>query len=149
VSRRVTDTYYKDKDHVLRPHTSCYEIPFLKAGHTSFLVLGDVYRKDTVDKTHYPVFHQLEGVRSVKFEDIGAKDINEAKIISERDLRQTLENLARHMFGDVEMKWSYDNFPFTEPSVELEVNYNGEWLEILGAGVLRDKVMINGNKNIH
>lgn len=56
-SRRVTDTYYKNKDYVLRPHTSVYEIPFLKKGNNAFLVLGDVYRKDTVDKTHYPVFH--------------------------------------------------------------------------------------------
>lgn len=57
VSRRVTDTYYKDKANVLRTHTSVYEIPFLKRGNNSFLVLGDVYRKDTIDKTHYPVFH--------------------------------------------------------------------------------------------
>ena len=56
-SRRPSDTYYNGKDQVLRPHTSVYEIPMLKAGHTAFLVAGDVYRKDTVDRSHYPVFH--------------------------------------------------------------------------------------------
>jgi phenylalanyl-tRNA synthetase alpha chain len=56
-----------------------------------------------------------------------------------------LENLARHVFGDVEMRWNADYFPFTDPSFELEVFYNNEWLEILGSGVLTDSVMKNAN----
>lgn len=54
-----------------------------------------------------------------------------------------LENLAREIFGDVEMKWSKDHFPFTDPSYELEIFYNNEWLEILGCGVIYDGVMKN------
>ena len=47
------------------------------------------------------------------------------------------------------MRWVYDNFPFTEPSIELEVRYNNEWLEILGAGVLRDRIIQSAGKDIN
>jgi phenylalanyl-tRNA synthetase alpha chain len=57
VSRAPTDTYYLDEQTLLRTHTSVHQIPILKQGHRNFLCMGDVYRKDTVDKTHYPVFH--------------------------------------------------------------------------------------------
>jgi phenylalanyl-tRNA synthetase alpha chain len=90
----------------------------------------------------------MEGVRAYNFKDIGAKDVKEAKIICERDLKQVLENLAKHVFGDVEMRWVEAYFPFTEPSIELEIYYNNEWLEILGSGVMADKVMTNGGKDI-
>lgn len=151
MSRRPTDTYYKNEETVLRPHTSVHQIPTMKQGHTDFLVAGDVYRKDTVDKTHYPVFHQMEGVRTYTLEELkpfGVKDIKEAKIVSEKDLKQTLENLAKFVFGDVEMRWNPDNFPFTDPSLELEIYYNNEWLEILGSGVILDGVMLNAQKDI-
>lgn len=59
-----------------------------------------------------------------------------------------LENLARHIFGDVEMRWVEAYFPFTEPSIELEVYYNNEWLEILGSGVIADRVMTLGQRDI-
>ena len=123
----------------------------MRQGFTDFLVAGDVYRKDTVDKTHYPVFHQMEGVRTYSLEELkpfGVKSISEAKIVSERDLKQTVENLARYLFGEVEMRWNPDSFPFTNPSLELEIFYNNEWLEILGSGVILDGVMINAGKNI-
>ena len=59
-----------------------------------------------------------------------------------------MENLARHIFGDVEMRWVDAYFPFTEPSIELEVFYNNEWLEVLGSGVMSDRVISNANKDI-
>jgi phenylalanyl-tRNA synthetase alpha chain len=59
-----------------------------------------------------------------------------------------LENLARFIYGDVEMRWVGENFPFTDPSMELEVYINGDWEEILGCGVILDGVMKNGGKNI-
>ncbi len=90
----------------------------------------------------------MEGVRIYSFDDIGVKTVDEAKIICKRDLMQVLENLAKHIFGDVEMRWVDCYFPFTEPSLELEVYYNDEWLEILGSGVILDGVMLNGNKDI-
>ena len=90
----------------------------------------------------------MEGVRTYSFKDIGAKDVKEAKIITERDLKQVLENLARHLFGDVEMRWVEAYFPFTEPSIELEIFYNNEWLEILGSGVIHDQVMNRAGKDV-
>lgn len=57
VSRAPTDTFYNRADEVLRTHTSVHQIPLLKEGNRSFLCVGDVYRKDTVDRTHYPCFH--------------------------------------------------------------------------------------------
>ena len=53
------------------------------------------------------------------------------------------------MFGDVEMRWVPENFPFTDPSMELEVHINGDWEEILGCGVILDGVMKNANRDIN
>jgi len=87
VSRRTTDTYYKSREICLRPHTSVHQIPLMKADNKAFVCIGDVYRKDTVDRTHYPAFHQMEGVRIFDLKDISAKDAKEGKIIAERDLK--------------------------------------------------------------
>lgn len=71
VSRRPSDTYYVDAKRVLRCHTSAHQTALLQKGHDAFLVCGDVYRRDEVDSTHYPVFHQLEGVRVIKDAQVG------------------------------------------------------------------------------
>ena len=76
------------------------------------------------------------------------KDVKEAKILAERDLKEVLGNLAKHIFGDVEMRWNTDYFPFTDPSLELEIMYNNEWMEILGCGVIFDGVMKNANRDV-
>lgn len=55
-----------------------------------------------------------------------------------KDLKEVLENLAKFIFGEVEMRWVDAYFPFTDPSAELEIFYEGEWLEVLGSGVLTD-----------
>ena len=61
VSRSQNDTYYVDSEHVLRCHTSAHQLEMLKDGATKFLVTGDVYRRDSIDATHFPVFHQMVG----------------------------------------------------------------------------------------
>jgi len=63
VSRQATDTYYASRTHLLRTHTSAHQTDLMRHGHRSFLVAADVYRRDEIDSTHYPVFHQMEGVR--------------------------------------------------------------------------------------
>lgn len=89
-SRSPSDTYYTDKDHCLRTHTSAHQVTLMKKPgnyeENAFLCAGDVYRKDTIDRTHYPVFHQMEGVRIYNFEEIGAKDKEQAKEICKKDL---------------------------------------------------------------
>ena len=78
VSRSKSDTYYLSSTHCLRTHTSAHQSTLLSEGHTSFLCTGDVYRRDEIDRTHYPAFHQMEGVRV--FEEGVGKDEVEADL---------------------------------------------------------------------
>ena len=90
----------------------------------------------------------MEGVRIFDFEQLGVSNVQDAKEKTGEDLKNVLSGLAKHMFGDVEMRWSGDYFPFTDPSFELEINYNDEWLEILGCGVIHDDIMTQGKRDI-
>lgn len=76
----------------------------LRAGEANFLITGDVYRRDTIDATHYPVFHQMEAVRVLSEEDWTAAGLT-AEELAEKELKQSLEGLARHLFGDVDCRW--------------------------------------------
>ncbi len=62
-SRAQTDTYYINSECLLRSHTSAHQEELIRMGFDAFLLVGDVYRRDTIDRSHYPVFHQMEGVR--------------------------------------------------------------------------------------
>lgn len=57
------------------------------------------------------------------------------------DLKKALEGLCDHLFGPVEKRWIDEYFPFTEPSFELEIYYNGDWMEVLGCGVIHSGVL--------
>ncbi|MDQ4141939.1 MAG: hypothetical protein M3142_15640 [Bacteroidota bacterium] len=131
-ARAATDTYYVDNNHVLRTHTSAHQTTLLKKGEIKFLVTGDVYRKDTIDKTHYPVFHQMEGVKLLP---TGTDAL--------LNLTQTLEGLIKHLFPGKEYRWLDDYFPFTNPSIQVEVLDNNNWVEVLGAGVIHPKILQN------
>jgi len=145
--RSPSDTYYIDDRTLLRTHTSAHQSQHLAQGHERFLCAGDVYRRDEIDASHYPAFHQVEGVKLFpKVEEHALKgeewlQSSECTKIKE-DLKQTLEGLMDHLFGPgLEKKWSEDYFPFTEPSMECEILYNGEWLEVLGCGVIHTEVL--------
>uniref|UniRef100_K3WZS2 phenylalanine--tRNA ligase n=1 Tax=Globisporangium ultimum (strain ATCC 200006 / CBS 805.95 / DAOM BR144) TaxID=431595 RepID=K3WZS2_GLOUD len=142
VSRKVTDTYYVNPTTVLRAHTSAHEVPTMKQGIKSFLVSGDVYRRDEIDASHYPVFHQMEGVRIFSELD-EAMPRDEKVAIVQEELKKTLEGLVATLFGQVEMRWVEAYFPFTDPSLELEIYFNGDWLEVLGCGVLQQSIIRN------
>ncbi|CAK9291037.1 unnamed protein product, partial [Gordionus sp. m RMFG-2023] len=62
-SRKLSESYYINSKYLLRTHTSAHQIPLIKSGLDSFLIAGDVYRRDAIDSKHYPVFHQMEGVK--------------------------------------------------------------------------------------
>ena len=62
------------------------------------------------------------------------------------DLKHTLEGLAQYLFGDVEMRWVDAYFPFTHPSAELEIYFQGDWMEVLGCGVVEKDVMSSGER---
>ena len=63
VSRSKQDNYYINEYQMLRAHTTAHEIDLISSGWNAFLNVGDCYRRDAIDKSHFPVFHQLEGVR--------------------------------------------------------------------------------------
>lgn len=140
VSRSPNDTYYVNPDTVLRCHTSAHQAEMLRSGHTAFLVTGDVYRRDSIDATHYPVFHQMEGVKVFSEEDWLDAGVDGVKH-AETELKTALEGLAKHLFGDVEMRWIDAYFPFTNPSFELEIFFKGQWLEVLGCGVMEQDIL--------
>jgi phenylalanyl-tRNA synthetase alpha chain len=134
-ARSQSDTYYKDENHVLRTQTSAHQTPLLKAGERQFLVTGDVYRKDDIDATHYPVFHQMEGLEVM--------GLNITKEEAETALKHKLSGLIEYLFPGQEYRFNPDYFPFTEPSYEVEVMFNGKWMEVLGCGVVQPKIMEN------
>lgn len=147
--RSSSDTYYLDDTTLLRTHTSAHQSEHLRSGADCFLCAGDVYRRDEIDSSHYPAFHQLEGVKLFPKEDMSGADglagddwenSPECKVIGD-DLKKVLEGLMDHLFGETEKKWSEDYFPFTTPSYELEIKYEGEWLEVLGCGVVHEEVL--------
>jgi phenylalanyl-tRNA synthetase alpha chain len=141
-SRDPRDTFYFDEKTLLRTHTSPSQIrAMLEQKPPIYLVsLGRTYRRDPLDATHTPVFHQVEGLAV----DRG---------ITLADLRGTIELFAGAIFGgrrDVRMRTSF--FPFTEPSVEFDVTCylcdgagcavckHSGWIEMGGAGVVDPNV---------
>jgi len=142
-SRSLSDTYYVDKDRVLRTHTTSHQTEYLRAGYGSFLAIGDCYRRDEIDRTHYPCFHQIDGVRVMEKTKWTIEEV-------EKDLKQCLESLMTALFPSSEIRWSPDTFPFTDPSFELEVKHDGDWLELLGSGVIKPQILENtGWSNYH
>jgi phenylalanyl-tRNA synthetase alpha chain len=129
-SRQKTDTYYLNKDTVLRTHTSAHQNELLSKGERQFLVSGNVFRNDEIDRNHYPIFHQMEGVCIVD-DDIDSK----------QDLLDTLSGLVEYLFPNCKFRINNDYFPFTEPSFEIEVEFNGKWLEVLGCGVIHREIL--------
>ena len=161
--RKPSDTYYVTRDGgrevssstdtLLRTHTSAHQTSLMREGREAFLCTGDVYRRDEIDASHFPVFHQMEGVKIFDPAEVGGAMSKEEWLASPgcafvaADLKKTLEGLCDELFGPVEKRWNDDYFPFTEPSFELEIFYNGDWMEVLGCGVIHSGVMDNVGKS--
>lgn len=167
VSRLKSDCYYLNENYLLRAHTTAHQSELIRTGLNNFLIIGDVYRRDEIDRTHYPVFHQIDAVRlqtrdqlfpnddSLQLFESGHDNVSiinqtkqnchtlEAVKLMEHELKSTLVGLAKDLFGDVEYKWVDTYFPFTEPSWELEIYYNNDWLEILGCGIMKQPIVNN------
>ena len=130
-TRKKTDTYYLNESMVLRTHMTSHSAELLTK-YDSFITIGDVYRKDEIDKCHYPIFHQLDGVKKVP---IGTNSVEL--------LKTTLSSLVEYLFPKCEYRFNNDYFPFTNPSFEIEVFYNEKWLEILGCGIFHKEITKN------
>jgi len=155
--RKPSDTYYisrpggrevsSSKDVLLRTHTSAHQSALMREGKEAFLCTGDVYRRDEIDASHFPAFHQMEGVKLFDPSLVGGAMSREEWLASPgcelvaADLKKTLEGMCDHLFGPVEKRWIDEYFPFTEPSFELEIFYNGDWMEVLGCGVVHSDVL--------
>ncbi len=199
--RNQTDTYYINKDTLLRTHTSAHEVDVFKANTSDgYTIAADVYRRDAVDRTHYPIFHQMEGaltwdrdqfksnddflhvlqkdLDAFKKVEVEVQDPNppfhaernplqekyhsaiEAELIGNH-LKRNLERMAVTIFTEADkaleasgqepskedneplrMRWVEAFFPHTSPSWELEVWWRGDWLEVLGCGVVDQPLLI-------
>lgn len=119
---------------LLRTQTSPGQIRAMHAQPPPLYIVipGRVYRSDTADATHLPMFHQIEGLavdRSLSF----------------ADLKGTLAEIARTILGPgTPLKFVPDHFPFTEPSAQLLAYAHGRWMELLGAGMVHPNVLTAG-----
>ncbi len=142
-ARDAQDTFYFNDEILLRSQTSSVQIRVMenKKPPIKLISPGRVYRSDSVDATHSPVFHQVEGLVVDKGITMG-------------DLVGTLQLFARRLFGeDTKIRLRPHHFQFTEPSAEVDVSCwtcdgkgcrvckNEGWIEILGAGMVHPKVL--------
>lgn len=198
--RSRTDTYYINKHTVLRTHTSAHEAEIFRHNKSDgYTVSADVYRRDTVDRSHYPVFHQMEGARTWDRRKVLGGDVAKAvwtdlerlpkhglsiedpnstthaernPLQAEHHSAEEVEAIAAHLKRSLEgvvvelfpraqkaavaaghvdantsepmkIRWIEAYFPFTSPSWELEVFWQGDWLELLGCGVTKQELLIN------
>ncbi|KAK4991307.1 phenylalanyl-tRNA synthetase alpha subunit, mitochondrial [Elasticomyces elasticus] len=196
--RSKTDTYYINKSTVLRTHTSAHQADTFRANTSAgFTISADVYRRDAIDRSHYPIFHQMEGamtwdrnalpkgktlaqqvledVEKLPKHDLVVEDPNppthpernplqspdhteeEAAAIATH-LKRSLELVVVEIFSrakaaaaggggagassdPLKVRWIEAYFPFTSPSWELEILWQGDWLEVLGCGVVKQDIL--------
>lgn len=143
VARSHSDTYYADDTNVLRTHNTVswyyyFNDPEIKARaakgeHLGALCFGKVYRKDEIDRRHMNVFHQIDGWKVIPDTE-GTLPLDE--------LKRVLSEVVETIFGkETEYRFLDDTFPYTDPSTQIEVMLNGEWVEILGAGMVKKSVL--------
>ncbi|MGC9603203.1 MAG: hypothetical protein ABSF47_01905 [Minisyncoccia bacterium] len=142
-ARSRSDTYYVDDNNILRTHTTIMWYYYLledsvkkriaenkPVGCFSF---GKVYRRDAIDRSHMNVFHQIDGWYLAP---------ESVKTIGKKELEEALGNIAVAVFGpNVKYRLNKDTFPYTDPSLEMEVEIEGKWVEVVGCGVVKGSVL--------
>mmetsp|Transcript_119286 Transcript_119286/g.345021 ORF Transcript_119286/g.345021 Transcript_119286/m.345021 type:complete len:626 (+) Transcript_119286:205-2082(+) len=134
-ARDMQDTFYltPDLETMLRTHTSAVQIRQLEKRQPPLRIVapGRVYRRDDIDATHSLMFHQVE---ILALEPIGELDLGH--------LKGTVEHFLKEMLGpQIETRFRGSYFPFTEPSMEVDVKFRGKWLEVLGCGMVDPNVL--------
>ena len=129
-ARDMQDTFYLGGDLLMRTHTSPVQIRHLEENPPPVRIVapGRVYRRDAVDATHSPVFHQVEVLAIDKGLDFS-------------HLRGTVMAFLKAFFGDLPVRFRASYFPFTEPSAEVDVQWRGRWLEVMGCGMVDPAVL--------
>src|SRR5947209_2505452 len=141
-ARNEQDTFYLPDGRLLRTHTSTVQIRTMQSANPPIRVIspGAAYRRDELDATHSPQFHQIEGLYV---------DEN----VSVADLKGSLEFFTRELFGaGTEVQFRPHFFPFTEPSLEVYVKSKAlkggeQWIEVCGSGVVHPAVFEQVNKS--
>lgn len=141
-ARSKSDTYYVDENNVLRTHDTVFWYYYLNHPDVKkrienketlgAICYGKVYRKDEIDRHHMNVFHQFGGW-------LIAPD--DKKTITPEDLKNALSEIATSIFGNINFRFYDHNFPYTDPSFEMEAEINGQWIEMLGCGMVRKSVL--------
>ena len=141
-ARSKSDTYYLDEKNILRTHDTVMWYYYMTHPKVQELVkmgeplgvvcYGKVFRKDEIDRRHMNIFHQFGGLYLVP---------DSTPIPIDR-LREVLSEIVVGLFGpDIKYRFLDDTFPYTDPSLQVEVDVNGEWVEILGGGMPKKSVM--------
>jgi len=144
-ARSHADTYYINDENILRTHTTIMWYYFLNEPATKerikrkesvgALSYGKVYRKDEIDRNHMNVFHQMDGWYLIP-KSKGKVSID--------NLKEVLIEIAQAIFGkDIVYRFNKDTFPYTDPSIEMEIQRNERWVEVLGSGVVHPVVLKN------
>jgi phenylalanyl-tRNA synthetase alpha chain len=128
-ARDMQDTLYLSDGKLLRSQTSSVQIRYMEEHEPPLRIVcpGRVYRKDDVDATHSPIFHQLELLAVEEGLTFG-------------DLKGTVKTFIEELLGDCRVRFRPSYFPFTEPSAEVDVQWNGRWLELGGCGMVDPNV---------
>ncbi len=144
-ARTTSDTYYVNDENILRTHDTVMWYYYLtlpaikekmqKKDSFGVVCYGKVYRKDEIDRHHMNVFHQFGGLYLTP---------DSKQTITLDDFKKVLGEIAQQIFGkDVKNRFNPDTFPYTNPSMEMEIEKNGQWIEILGCGLPRKDVLGN------
>lgn len=136
-AREMQDTFYMDesKTRLLRTQTSAVQIRYMEQNKPPFAIIapGRVYRRDTVDATHTSTFHQIEIL-----------SVDKMGVLNLGHLKGVVIHFLEKMFGsEIKTRFRGSYFPFTEPSMEVDVLFRGKWLEVLGCGMVHPKVLQN------
>lgn len=128
-ARDMQDTLYLDNGYLIRTQTSSVQVRHMQHHQPPLRIVhaGRVVRRDTVDATHSPVFHQVE-ILSV------------SENLTFADLKGTLREFITRLLGERETRFRPSYFPFTEPSAEMDVRFGERWLEIFGCGMVDPNV---------
>ncbi len=149
-ARSASDTYYVDAENILRTHDTVFWYYYLnqpeikekiaRGESVGALCYGKVYRKDEIDRRHMNIFHQMGGWYLAP----------ESEPLSIEDLKSALSQVVQSVFGEeTKFRFNPDTFPYTDPSLEVEVGVTGaaavaagsEWIEILGGGMPKASVL--------
>lgn len=141
--RSKSDTYYVNDEYILRTQTTVMWYYYLlsergkeKLNRTDPIGVfchGKVYRKDEIDRHHMNVFHQIDGLYLTR---------KDKKNIGRADLESALVKIVQAISGEqIKCRFNDDSFPYTYDSIEMEVEKDGKWVEVLGGGIAQPSVL--------